>query len=68
MKKNILEPGKAGLGGFLLFLAVIMFTKLIGYWVTGAESIDITFTDILLGFIGFILMFLMKFLEKFKKI
>jgi hypothetical protein len=59
----------AGLGGYLLFLTILLFTKFISMLiqpkgtVTGIET-----ADFILPVIGFFLLFLIKLLENFKEV
>ncbi len=74
-KENVLKnlllkflwlPFKSGLGGFATFFSVLLFTKFFAYLIGAQDTFEIDFGDILLSSIGFVLMFLIKFLENFR--
>ncbi len=53
----------SGLLGFLLFFLIIMIVKTISYWLGTISQIRIQPEDIMLSFIGLILMALIRVLE-----
>jgi hypothetical protein len=65
--KFALIPLKAGIGGFALFFSVLLFTKFFAYLIGTQNLFEIDVEDLLLSTIGFILAFLIRFLENFKE-
>jgi hypothetical protein len=66
IKNYILKPIKAGILGFTSFLVVLILTKLISVIIGTVTSFQLEMDDILLSSIGFILLFLIRFLENFR--
>ncbi|MCL4549643.1 MAG: hypothetical protein M1495_13850 [Bacteroidetes bacterium] len=64
-QKFVLNPIKSGLLGFLLFFVVLVITKYLGKLIGSAANVTIDPEDFLLSSIGFIMFFLIKFLENF---
>ena len=62
IKKSIL----AGIGGYFLFLTILMVTKGISVFIQVNESWKMETTDFILPVIGFILLGLIKLLETFR--
>ncbi|MBU0561475.1 MAG: hypothetical protein KJ799_05620 [Bacteroidetes bacterium] len=67
MKNYVLYPLRSGLFGFSTFFAVLIFTKLLSYWIGTYEEFVVDLDDVFLSSIGFVLVFLIKFLENFKE-
>lgn len=66
IKKFFLIPFQAGLFGFASFFTTVIVAKYLGSFIQGLEySIEVE--DVYLASIGFILVFLIKILENFKK-
>lgn len=63
--KFIFNPIKSGVFGFLLFFVVLLITKSAGKLIGTVPEVKIDFEDALLSSIGFIMFFLIKFLENF---
>ncbi len=63
----LLAPLSNGLFGFALFFTILLFTKLIAFWIGSIPVFNIDFDDILLSGIGFILMAIIKALENFQQ-
>jgi uncharacterized membrane protein len=61
------EPLKSGLLGFIIFMAIFILVKLISYLIGTYELFEIEITDVELSLIGFVLFFLIRFLENFKE-
>ena len=64
-QKFVLNPLKSGLLGFLLFFIVLVITKSLGKLIGSVATVTIDPEDFLLSSIGFIMFFLIKFLENF---
>ena len=64
-QKFVLNPLKSGLLGFLLFFIVLVITKSLGKIIGSVATVTIDPEDFLLSSIGFIMFFLIKFLENF---
>ena len=60
-------PIKSGIFGFATFFTILVITKLLSYGIGTAEYFLIDAYDVLLSGIGFILVFLIRFLENFKE-
>ena len=63
----VLNPIKSGIFGFSAFFSILLITKLFSYWIGTYNEFTIDLDDVLLSVIGFILVFLIKFLENFKQ-
>ena len=66
-KNHFLEPIKSGLFGFAIFITILIIVKLFSYLIGSYNYFAIEITDIELSLIGFVLMFLIGFLENFKE-
>lgn len=64
--KYIFYPVQAGLFGFSLFFTTIFISKYLGYIVKNSPEFIIDINDVILSLLGFILLWLIKFLENFK--
>ncbi len=62
IKKSIL----AGIGGYFLFLIILLATKSISVFIQASAELKIELTDFIVPVIGFILLSLIKFLENFR--
>ncbi len=62
IKKSIL----AGIGGYFLFLIILLATKSIAVVIQTSGKLQFELTDFILPVIGFILLSLIKFLENFR--
>ena len=62
----IFYPIRAGLFGFTLFFTTIFISKYIGYIVKNADMFYVDLNDVVLSLLGFVLLWLIKFLENFK--
>lgn len=67
INKYIFKPITSGGLGFASFLFVLILTKLISVMVGTLSTFIIEFDDLLLSLIGFILLFLIRFLENFRE-
>lgn len=63
----VINPIKSGIFGFSAFFSILLVTKLFSYWIGTYDEFAIDLDDVLLSVIGFILVFLIKFLENFKQ-
>ncbi|MFA4922749.1 MAG: hypothetical protein WC557_00975 [Ignavibacteriaceae bacterium] len=63
--KYIFYPIRAGLFGFSLFFTTIFISKYLGYIVKNSPEFIIDINDVILSLLGFILLWLIKFLENF---
>lgn len=67
IKNYLLQPIKSGLFGFSIFITILLLVKLFSYVIGTYNYLTIEMTDIELSFIGFVLLFLIRFLENFKE-
>ncbi len=67
LKCFVLKPIETGLIGFATFFTILIITKYLSYLIGTVEEFIVDIEDLILSAIGFILMFLIKFLENFKK-
>ncbi len=63
----IVNPIKSGIFGFSAFFSILLVTKLFSYWIGTYDNFTVDLDDVILSVIGFILVFLIKFLENFKQ-
>lgn len=63
----VINPIKSGIFGFSAFFSILLVTKLFSYWIGTYDEFAVDLDDVLLSVIGFILVFLIKFLENFKQ-
>jgi len=63
----VFYPIRAGLFGFALFFTILMFAKLFGYVANSYNNFAIDVEDISLSGLGFILVFLVRFLANFRE-
>lgn len=63
----VFKPVLSGILGFIMFFAVITFTKFLGYSVGTKEKFIVEAGDIYLSLLGFVLVLLIKFLENFRE-
>jgi hypothetical protein len=66
VKGHFLEPIKSGLFGFAIFITILIIVKLFSYLIGTYDYFSLEITDIQLSLIGFVLLFLIRFLENFK--
>lgn len=57
----------AGFWGYLLFLTILFFTKIVARFVQDEKAFTFEVEDFILPIIGFVLLFLIRFLERFKE-
>ena len=67
VKNHLVEPIKSGLFGFSIFITILIIVKLFSYTIGSYDYFAIEITDVELSFIGFVLLFLIRFLENFKE-
>ena len=67
VKDYILSPFAAGLFGFIAFFCILIVTKFFSYMIGSHENLSLDWNDAFLSSIGFILVFLIRFLENFKE-
>ena len=67
LKQHVLEPFKAGLFGFAIFISILLLVKLISYVIGSYNYFSLELADIQLSLVGFVLLFLIRFLENFKE-
>lgn len=65
--KYIIYPIRSGIGGFASFFVVLAAAKYLGSIIRTSESFIIDAEDFLLSLMGFILVFLIKFLGNFSQ-
>jgi len=62
----LFQPLIHGVGGFFLFLSILLLTKLLAYWLGTQSSFSIDTEDAILSSVGFILLALIRLLDNFK--
>ena len=67
LKDYVLSPCIAGLFGFIAFFSILIVTKFFSYMIGTYDNLAFDWDDVFLSSIGFILVFLIRFLENFKE-
>ena len=67
IKNYLIVPLKAGVFGFAIFITILLMVKLFSYIIGTYDYFAIELSDIELSVIGFVLLFLIRFLENFKE-
>jgi hypothetical protein len=67
VKDYFLSPLVAGVLGFIAFFCILIVTKFFSYIIGTYENLALDWNDAFLSAIGFILVFLIRFLENFKE-
>lgn len=67
IKNFIIKPLFAGLYGYAIFFTVIIICKAMGCYVGTVNQFIIDSGDSLLALIGFVLMFMIRFMENFSR-
>jgi hypothetical protein len=67
VKDYVLSPLVAGLFGFFAFFCILIVTKFFSYIIGTYENVALDWDDAFLSSIGFILVFLIRFLENFNE-
>ena len=62
----LLQPVLHGVGGFFLFLSILLLTKMLAFWLGTQSSFRLETEDLILSSVGFILLALIRFLDNFK--
>jgi len=62
----VLYPLKSGIIGFSMFFTFILATKFISSVIGTVIEFTVVLDDLLISLIGFVLLFLIRFLENFK--
>ncbi len=62
-----IQPFISGILGFISFFIVLISSKYLGYLVGSTKTFQIDFKDALLSLLGFVLVFLIRFLENFNE-
>ncbi len=62
-----IRPFRSGIFGFISFFIVLIIAKYLGYLIGSHKSFGIDLEDAILSMLGFVLVFLIKFLENFKE-
>lgn len=62
-----LLPLKSGLTGFAVFFTILVATKFLGFLLGSQPTFQIVLDDVFLSLIGFVLFFLIRFLENLKE-
>lgn len=65
--KYIFYPVRAGLIGFSMFFTAVIAAKYVGHLIHSEEFFSVDYQDALISLVGFVLVFLIRFLENFKK-
>mgnify|MGYP001160708266 CR=1 FL=1 len=66
-KQYFVEPLKSGLLGFAIFVTILIIVKLFSYAIGSYNNFTLEISDIQLSLVGFVLLFLIRFLENFKE-
>jgi len=66
-KEMVLMPLKSGILGFTTFFTILAITKYLSYIIGSTNVFTIDIEDIMLSFVGFILVALIRLLENFKE-
>lgn len=66
LRDFIIQPVKAGLIGFVTFISILISIKYISSLLNVNENFFVDLDDIYVSFVGFVLMFLVRFIENFK--
>ncbi len=64
----LIEPLSNGLYGFALFFSILLLTKALSSFLGVQKGFEVDLGDVLLSFIGFLLLFLVKVLENIGRI
>lgn len=67
LKDYVLSPFIAGVFGFIAFFFILIVTKYFSYFIGTYDNLALDWDDAFLSSIGFILVFLIRFLENFKE-
>jgi hypothetical protein len=67
MIENIKSGFVAGIMGYILFLGILLLTKFVSSIMQTDSNFITESTDFILPVIGFVLLFLIKFLENYKE-
>lgn len=67
VKQFVFNPVKSGLIGFTAFFSILLLTKFFSYLIGTYDEFAVDIDDVFLSIIGFILVFLIRFLENFKQ-
>ena len=67
LKTYLLNPLSTGLAGFAAFFSLILFTKLLSYFIGINDDFNLGLNDVIYSFTGFIFAAGAKFLEFFGK-
>lgn len=62
----VFQPVLHGVAGFFLFFSILLLIKLLAYWFGTQSSFSIGTEDVVLSFVGFILLGLIRMLDNFK--
>ncbi|MBU0473857.1 MAG: hypothetical protein KKF62_06805 [Bacteroidetes bacterium] len=57
----------AGIGGYILFLSILLLTKVVSMLIQPVGNVQFETADFILPIIGFFLLFLIRFLENYKE-
>ncbi len=67
IKNYFLLPVRSGLFGFSSFFVVLIISKYLGYLIGSMGVFKVDLEDVTLSLLGFVLVFLIRFLENFKE-
>ncbi len=67
VKDYFLSPFTAGVFGFIAFFCILIVTKFFSYLIGSHDTLALDWNDAFLSSIGFILVFLIRFLENFNQ-
>lgn len=56
-----------GVWGYVLFLGILLLTKAVSGFILSDDGLNIETPDFILPVIGFVLLFIIKFLENYKE-
>ncbi|MGE5400245.1 MAG: hypothetical protein ACM3S2_07565 [Ignavibacteriales bacterium] len=66
-RSYILNPIKGGIFGFATFFTLLLGIKYFSYFIGSQPKFYVDITDVILSLLGFLLVFLIKFLENFQE-
>ncbi|KAF0149733.1 MAG: hypothetical protein FD143_2714 [Ignavibacteria bacterium] len=62
----VLQPILHGVVGFFVFFSILLLTKLLAFWLGTQSHFSIETEDVILSFVGFILLGLIRMFDNFK--
>lgn len=63
----VLMPLLAGLFGYAIFFTILLICKWLGCIIDTTQTFSVDTVDLLIGMVGFVLLFMVRVLENFSK-